>query len=72
VAAGGGGDLERALGALLALDVEKVGHRGVRLRAPWGCGRDSWLPLKWLASAISEPAAMISISEFRHNYYYLQ
>jgi hypothetical protein len=28
-----------------------------------GCGRDStWLPLKWLASAIREFAAMISIS----------
>jgi len=32
-----------------------------------GCGRDStWLPLKWLASAISELAAMISISGLAH------
>jgi hypothetical protein len=29
----------------------------------FGCGRDStWVPLKWLASWISEPAATISIS----------
>jgi hypothetical protein len=28
-----------------------------------GSGRDStWVPLKWLASWVSEPAAMISIS----------
>jgi hypothetical protein len=32
-----------------------------------GCGRDStWVPLKWLASWISEPAAMISISGLAH------
>ena len=63
VVAAGGGDFERALGALLALDVA----RGRAARLPtsriFGCGRDSTcVPRKWLASWISERGATISIS----------
>ena len=63
VVAAGGGDLERALGALLALDVVEVEPARLRPRGSSGCGRDSTcVPRKWLASWISEAAAMISIS----------
>jgi hypothetical protein len=44
--AAGRGDLERALGAFLALDVAQIEQRP-RARAPSGCGRDSTcVPLK--------------------------
>ena len=51
----GRGDLERALGALLALDVAQVEQRWLRRSCTFGCGRDSTcVPLKWLAIWISE------------------
>ena len=63
IVAAGGGDFERALGALLALDVGEVERRRLRPRAILGCGRDSTcVPWKWLASWMSEAAATISIS----------
>ena len=47
VVAAGGGDLERALGGLLALDVREVGQRLVaRLRAPARAARSVCSPLK--------------------------
>ena len=56
-------DLERALGAFLALDVAQVEQRRLRARALSAVGRDSTcVPLKWLAIWISEFAATIWIS----------
>ena len=53
----GRGNLERALGAFLALDVAQVEQRLPRARAPSADGRDSTcVPLKWLAIWISELA----------------
>ena len=64
IVAAGGGDLERALGALLALDVGEVERRA--LAASRGCRASAAIstcvPLKWLASWISDDGAMISIS----------
>ena len=64
--AAGGGDLERALGALLALDVP-AGRAGRRRPArSAGSGRAiTCVPLKWLASWISERGARISMSPRR-------
>ena len=52
VVAAGGGDFERALGALLALDVGEIEHRARGLGAGCrACGRlSTCVPLKWLAS----------------------
>ncbi len=62
IVAAGGRDFERALGAFLALDVGEIECRACHSRI-FGCGRDSTcVPLKWLASWMSEDAAMISIS----------
>ena len=63
VVAAGGGDFERPLGAFLALDVGEIERRTPSTSRIFGCGRDSTcVPLKWLASWISEEAAMISMS----------
>ncbi len=62
----GGGDFECALGAFLALDIGEV-ERGPFDTRIFGCGRErTCVPLKWLASWMSEPAAMISISGLAH------
>ncbi len=52
VVAAGRRDLERALGALLALDVGEIEQRALRVSALMpGFGRPSTcVPLKWLAS----------------------
>ncbi len=64
--AAGGRDFERALGALLTFDVGEIGPGAAASRI-FGCGRDSTcVPLKWLASWMSDEAATISMSGLAH------
>ncbi len=60
VVAAGGGDLQRPLGVLLALDVAQVGAaRRRRSSGPGFGGPSIWVPRKWLTRAISERGARI-------------
>ncbi len=61
VVAAGRGDLQRALGVLLALDVAQVGRpRSPSSTGPGSGGDSTWVPRKWLTRAISERGARIA------------
>ena len=62
VVAAGGGDLQGALGVLLALDVLQVRAARASIIGPGLGWPRIWLPRKWLTRAIRERGARIAVS----------